>query len=193
MSLQTRTVVLDQPLGVGRQGRAGQEQACGGWDRVAGPPACPSPGVFWLGSGDLAVMGLRGPWTGLRLFVLTCGILVAQVVLRVLFPDRYILQGFFRPSETGERLQRPSPPDHGAAGAGPSGSWGSWVMPSVGRAVSLQSVSGGGHGWGAPCVSLFRVRVRREYPEDGRVRHPQQQEPPAWGCCPEGTQQCPQA
>lgn len=25
-----------------------------------------------------------------------------QVALRVLFPDRYILQGFFRPSETGE-------------------------------------------------------------------------------------------
>lgn len=55
--------------------------------------------------------------------------------------------------------------------------------------MSLQSVWGGGHGWGAPCVSLFRVRVRREYPEDGWVRHPQQQEPPAWGCCPEGTQQ----
>lgn len=30
--------------------------------------------------------------------------LSAQVVLRVLFPDRYILQGFFRPSETGKRL-----------------------------------------------------------------------------------------
>lgn len=28
-----------------------------------------------------------------------------QVALRVLFPDRYILQGFFRPSETGESLQ----------------------------------------------------------------------------------------
>jgi hypothetical protein len=28
-----------------------------------------------------------------------------QVALRVLFPDRYILQGFFRPSETGECLQ----------------------------------------------------------------------------------------
>lgn len=88
---------------------------------MAGPPACPSPGVFWLGLGDLAVVGLRGPRTGLRLYLLTWGILAVQVVLRVLFPDRYILQGFFRPSETGERLQRPSLPDHGAAGAGPSG------------------------------------------------------------------------
>lgn len=122
VSLQIRTVVLDQPLVSGRQ-----EQACGGWGGVAGSPACPSPSVFWLGSGDLAVVGLRGPRAGLQLFLLTCGFLAAQVVLRVLFPDRYILQGCFRPSETGERPPRASLPDHGAARAGSSGHGGFWL------------------------------------------------------------------
>lgn len=44
----------------------------------------------------------RGPF-----FLTSCRVL-AQVVLRVLFPDRYILQGFFRPNETGQWPSRAS-------------------------------------------------------------------------------------
>lgn len=58
-----------------------------------------------------------------------------QVALRVLFPDRYILQGFFRPSETGKYLQWPgeghcallgcSRPEDYSSDFGTPGRWGS--------------------------------------------------------------------
>lgn len=61
--------------------------------RLAFPPAPVLVSAPW--GGVLATVGAGAQ--------LTPG-LSAQVALRVLFPDRYILQGFFRPSETGERL-----------------------------------------------------------------------------------------
>lgn len=51
---------------------------------------------------------------GLWLFLLTERLVLAQVVLRVLFPDRYILQGFFSPNETGQCT-----PPGGREGGGP--------------------------------------------------------------------------
>lgn len=113
---------------------------------------------------------------------------MAQVVLRVLFPDRYILQGFFRPNETGKQ------PRVGVWSGGLSepllasffpttglrlpGLWGSrvfWVVAvSVGQAVSLQSMSGGwAQGWGAQVLGApMRPPVQgtgetEECPEDG--------------------------
>lgn len=47
-------------------------------------------------------MGLGYSRWGLWPFLLTSCLVLAQVVLRILFPDRYILQGFFRPNETGQ-------------------------------------------------------------------------------------------
>lgn len=68
-----------------------------GTARARGRVALPPAPVLVSASrgGGLATVG-----TG----VLLTPALSAQVVLRVLFPDRYILQGFFRPSETGKQL-----------------------------------------------------------------------------------------
>lgn len=89
--------------------------------------------------------------------LLTPRLVPAQVVLRVLFPDRYILQGFFRPGETGEqhtwapcRLGCSGPWGCGgqASGLQGGGRFPVAVVPGAGGGLRACGACGGAQGTG---------------------------------------------
>lgn len=89
--MTSRSCLAGQGGGQGWPGRGGSWPFC-----------LPQPWCLLAWVGDLAIVGLGVQRDRFWPFLLTRCLLVAQVVLRVLFPDRYILQGFFRPNETGK-------------------------------------------------------------------------------------------